>query len=301
MHSIEKHFFLILTLALASGLFLPQAGDMLVPAIKPLLMMILLLTSLKIDFKSIFSYLKKPLLSTYIFVLIMLIIPTIVFLITNQIDQTLAIGLLLMTATPPAMASPVLTEIFKGNSALSLTTLITCSLLSPLTMPFLFKILTSQSIELDSLEMAKTLAIMIFTPIILAEIIKKIQSAKPTIEKVKKYVSGINIIIMSILGYIGIAIQSDTLLNNPLSIIKQLIALTILFAVMHVIGYMIGFWRPREDKIAIATSNTYMNSSLAFVIAVEFFPPEIVLISIVSQLTWNLFPGIFKQILRIVR
>ncbi|KKT19330.1 MAG: Bile acid:sodium symporter family protein [Candidatus Peregrinibacteria bacterium GW2011_GWA2_43_8] len=301
MHSIEKHFFLILTLALASGLFLPQAGDMLVPAIKPLLMMILLLTSLKIDFKSIFSYLKKPLRSTYIFVLIMLIIPTIVFLITNQIDQTLAIGLLLMTATPPAMASPVLTEIFKGNSALSLTTLITCSLLSPLTMPFLFKILTSQSIELDSLEMAKTLAIMIFTPIILAEIIKKIQSAKPTIEKVKKYVSGINIIIMSILGYIGIAIQSDTLLNNPLSIIKQLIALTILFAVMHVIGYMIGFWRPREDKIAIATSNTYMNSSLAFVIAVEFFPPEIVLISIVSQLTWNLFPGIFKQILRIVR
>jgi len=139
---------------------------------------------------------------------------------------------------------------------------------------------------------------MIFIPIILAEIIKRIKLAKPIIEKTQKYVSGINIIIMSILGYIGIAIQSETLLNNPSSIIKQLIALTILFTIMHLVGYMIAFWRPRKDKISVATSNTYMNSSLAFVIAVEFFPPEIVLISIVAQLTWNIFPGIFKQILK---
>lgn len=298
MQSIEKHFFLILTIALLTGLFLPQAGNFLVPAIKPLLMTILLLTSLKIDFKSVIAYSKKPLLPIYIFLMVMLVIPTIVFLITNQIDHTIAIGLLLMAASPPAMASPVLTEIFKGNSALSLTTLITCSLLSPLTMPFLFRILTSQSIELDSFGMAKTLAMMIFIPIILSQTIKRLKRTKPTIAKMQKYISGINILVMSVLGYIGISIQSDTLLNNPSSIIKQLLALTILFASMHLIGYMIGFWRPKEDKISIATSNAYMNSSLAFVIAVEFFPPEIVLISIVAQLTWNFFPGIFKQILK---
>lgn len=301
MNLVEKHFFLVLTLALASGLLLPQAGNALVPTIKPLLMTMLFLTSLKINFKNIAFYLKKPLLPAYIFLMIMLIIPIIVFLITNQIDQTIAIGLLLMTAVPPAMASPVLTEIFKGNSALTLTTLVICSLLSPLTIPFLFKILTSQSVELDSFGMAKTLALIIFIPLILSAIIKKIGSAKPTIEKFKKYASTISIIIMSITGYIGIAIQSDALLNNPSSIIKQLIALTILFTIMHIIGYAIGFWRPREDKISIATSNTYMNSSLAFVIAVEFFPPEIILISVVAQLTWNIFPGIFKQALKVIR
>ena len=293
---IEKYFSYLLFLALIGGLFLPQIGIILMPTIKPILMVMLLLSALKTDFKQVISYLKKPGLPLYIFIMTMIIVPIMVFLITNQIDQTLAIGLLLMTATPPAIASPVLTELFKGNVALSIVTVITCSLLSPITMPFLFNKLTSQSIELDSIGMAKALTFMIFTPIILAEIIKKIRTIKPFLEKSKKHFSAINIILMSLLMWIGIAPQADTFLHNPLSIIKQLIALIILFTTMHFIGYMIAFWRKKEDKISISTSMTYMNNSIAFVIAVEFFPPEVVLITIVSQLTWNTFPSIFKQI-----
>ncbi|MFA6529125.1 MAG: bile acid:sodium symporter [Candidatus Gracilibacteria bacterium] len=293
---IEKHFAFILALALLGGLFLPQIGIALMPIIKLILIAMLFLTSLKIDFKQIISYLKKPALPIYIFVMKMLVIPTAVFLIARYIDPTLAIGLLLLSATSPGMASPVLTELFKGNVALSLVTVVTCSLLSPFTMPLLFKELTSQSIELDSVGMAGTLAFMIFTPIILSEIIKKIRSVQPFVEKSKKHFSAINIILMSLLMWIGIAPQADTFLHNPLSILKQLIALIILFTATHIIGYMIAFWRTKEDKISISTSLTYMNSSLAFVIAVEFFPPEVVLITIVSQIVWNTFPGIFKQV-----
>lgn len=294
---IEKYFSIVLFLALLGGLFLPGTGIALTPTIKPVLMTMLFLTSLKINFKQVFSYLKKPALPIYIFITKMLIIPTAVFLIMKYIDPTLAIGLLLLSATHPAMASPVLTELFKGNIALSLVILVTCSLLSPLTMPFLFKALTSQSIELNSIGIAKTLAFMIFTPIILSEIIKKIRAVKPLKEKSEKYFSAINIILMATLMWAGIAPQANTFLYNPLSIIRPLIALILLFTATHIVGYMIAFWRKKEDRIAISTSLTYMNNSLAFVIAVEFFPPEIVLITIISQLVWNTFPGLFKLVI----
>ena|SRR3989339_55027 len=293
---IENHFSIVLFLALIGGLFLPQAGIFMMPTIKPVLMLMLLLTALKIDFKQVVSQLRKPKLTIYIFIMKMLVIPTAVFFTAKYISPSLAVGLLLMSATPPAMASPVLTELFGGSTALSLVTIVVCAIMSPITMPFLFKTLTSQSLEINPLSMAATLAFMIFIPIIFAEIIKKIGQTKPLIESIKKYASPTNIILMAILMWIGIAPQSETFLTNPLSIISQLVALIILFVLMHFIGYILAFWRPREDKIAISTSLTYMNNSLAFVIAVEFFPPEVVLITIVSQLVWNTMPGIFKQI-----
>ena len=53
----------------------------------------------------------------------MIIIPVILFMVVNQFDERIAVGILLLTAMPAAVASPAIADIVKGNTALSITVL----------------------------------------------------------------------------------------------------------------------------------------------------------------------------------
>jgi len=133
---IERYFWLFFLLGLGAGFVFPQYGESFRFLLEPALMLMLLLVFLKLDFHEIFMNIRNFRLMTYLSIFLLILVPIATYFIFKRIDETLAIGFLLLAAMPPGTASPALTDLLKGNVELSVGTLIVCSLLAPLTIPF---------------------------------------------------------------------------------------------------------------------------------------------------------------------
>ncbi len=297
LEKIEKNFWIFLALALISGLAFGKYGQSLQFLLTPLLGVILLLIFLKTECRQVLEHAKKPLLLIYVLSILLIAVPIVTFVITKPINPELAIGLLLLASTPPAIASPLLTEIAKGNTSLTLATVIPAYMIAPFLMPFLFIILAKESITIDPLPMFMTLATLIFVPLIISQTLKRTPAAF-FIEKTKKYYSAISILVITLIIFIAVSVQAEFIIQNPIEALSNLAWVYGFFILMHILGYLAVFWRKKEDRIAVSIVNTYMNSALAIVLAVQFFTPEVVLITVLAQAPWNTLLQPFKWIVK---
>ena len=142
--------------------------------------------------------------------------------------------------------------------------------------------------------MFKTLAIMIFVPIILAELTRTF--AHQQIIKARPAFNAITVILLCLIIYIVTAGQQSHIINNLNTILIHTVYLFILFIALQIIGYYLTPNRPKEDRIAISVSKTFMNNSLAIVLAYEFFAPEIIVITVLSEIPWAVMLAPFNAI-----
>lgn len=293
---IEEKFWLPFIIALVTGLLIPAFGKSLNFLIIPFLMVILFLTYLKTDFMEIISHIKKPFFLIYILFMFLLVIPAVVFCIFKLINPELAVGFLLLSSMPVSVASPLLTNIIKGNTSLSIIISLLSFLIAPFTVLLLYSLLTQQILPIDLASLSKTMLLYILVPLLSAQIIKKI--TPKIIKATESYFNFINILIVCFLIYIGIAAQPNSILQNPISTFFDVLWLYVLFIFLHIAGYFTAFWRNKNDKIALSISKTYMNNSLALGLALAFFPPKIALIMVLSEIPWNTTLGPFNYFLK---
>lgn len=281
---IEEKFWFTFLAAVILGLVVPVFGKALNFLIIPILMVILFLTYLKTDFIEIISHIKKPVFLIYILFMFLLVIPAVVFGIFQLINPELSIGFLLLCSMPAGVASPAFTNIVKGNTSLTIIVSLISHLITPFTVILLFFLFTQKVLPLDLVSLSKTLLLLAFVPLLSSEIIKK---TKPKIiNATKSYYGFISIFLVGFLAYIGIAIQADEILRSPVSAFLNILWLYALFIFLHILGYLVAFWRNKEDKIALSVAKTYMNSSLALGLAIAFFPPKIVLLMVLAEIPW---------------
>lgn len=259
-------------------------------------MVVLFLTFLKVKMVEIYHHIKNPVFLGYIVASYLFIIPVLIFIVFQYVDHTLGMAFLLLAAVPPGVAAAPFTDMLKGNTSLSFSIVLVSYLVAPLTVPFVFYLLTSTTLSIDLYGMFQMLALMILVPLFCAQIVKK---TKPSvIEKTKHMYTAISIICISFITYAVIAPQSSDILTSPWRILTQLFWLYLLFFSLQIIGYFLAFWRKKEDKIAIGVSKTYMNNALAIVLAFSFLTPEIALIAVISEIPWSTTLGMFRWFIR---
>ena len=112
-----------------------------------ILMAIMGLIFLKVDIIDAVMHMKRPFLMLYICFVNMIFIPLIgYFLIFKNLDPSLGVGLLLLSALPTGVSSVVFTDIMQGRASLNLTIVILSNLLSIFTIPLVFWFLMGQDI-----------------------------------------------------------------------------------------------------------------------------------------------------------
>lgn len=295
---IEKHFWLILIAAVLLGLWLPvQFGA---PPIVPkiLLIMMLFLAFLKIDALEVLENIRNFRLMIYIAAIYMLAIPLLFFFSTRIFDSELAVGILLLTAMPAGVSTPVLTDIAKGNISLSMSLVIVSQLLAPFTVPFLFWLVDINSLEIDKLLILKDIAILVFLPLVISQVVKKYLPR--AIIKTQHLFTSANVILLFSFVYVTVSSQRNVIVENPAGLIWKVAVLYLVFLLLHIIGYMICPKEKRENRIAIAIGAAYMNNGMAIVLAVSYFKPEILVLMVLSELPWNTLLAPFKKIVRLL-
>ncbi len=289
---LEKHASLAIIVAMIVGLLLPELSPFSHEYVLHAIIALMLVTFVKTDSAAITKELKKPIFLIYILAAYIVIIPILLFMVMKFLTPELALGFLLFASLPSAVAAPALTDMAKGNAALSLTIVTIINLIVPFSMIGLFWLLTDTTIELDMLGMFGTLILTIFVPLLISQILKTY--SPKTVKKIKPSLNGLSVIFISFVMYSVVAYQSDYILENPLSVLNYLVYLYAIFFALYLVGYFIAPWRSKKDRIALATTKAYPNAGLGIVLAFKFFTPEIALLLIISEIPWGTTIGIFK-------
>lgn len=281
------------------GLVFPVYSDFFMSLLEPALMTMLFLVFLKIDPIKILRETRRFKLMLFIALVLFFAVPVVIYYLVKIFDETLALGLLLLTAMPAAISSAALTDLVKGNVALSTSIIILTSLIAPFSVPLIFGLLANQNVNINYLQMFWTLFSLIFIPMLFSQIAKK--SFIRIINKTKPAFSAINVLILFIIVYAAIGSQREFIINNPQDTLQKIVVLYIVFIFMHIIGYLFASGKNKPDKIAITVSRAYMNISMAIVLAANFFQPPILILIILSTIPWNtlLFP--FQKTLKYLK
>jgi predicted Na+-dependent transporter len=142
--------------------------------------------------------------------------------------------------------------------------------------------------------MLKDMAIIIFLPMMLSQVIKKFFPV--SIKKTQHLFTSLNVLVLFAFVYLAISSQRNYILGNPAGMIWKIGVLYLVFILLHIIGYMICFRQDKENRIAVAIGSAYMNNGMAIVLATAYFKPEILVLMVLSELPWNTLLGPFKKI-----
>ncbi len=291
---IEKYFAVFLVAGIVLGLALPVYSSVLMSFLKPLLMIMLFLVFLKTDVSEIIRNMKNYKLTALVVILNIIILPLIFYFVVNLFNHNLAVGALLLTAMPAAIASPALTDIVKGNTALSASIVIVSSLVAPLTVPFLFWLIQISDLSIDPWWLLIDISVIIIIPLILSQFVKKY---KPQfVQKNQQIFTSVNVFILAAMVYVAIASQRDAMMINSVELLLDTGFMYLLFILLHVMGYFMGYNKSKEDKIAITVVSAYRNNGLAIVLAAVYFEPPILILMVLTELPWNTLLIPFRKI-----
>lgn len=292
---VETHFWVVMIAGIILGLWPPFEVNTSPVVQKILLAMMLFVAFMKIDAIEILENMKNLRLMSWITFVYMIVIPLGFYFLSGIFDHEFAVGILLLTAMPAGVSSPVLTDIAKGNIPLSMSLAILTQLIAPFTVPLLFRLVNIRLVDIDEFLMLRDIVILVFVPMILSQLTKKLLPG--VVAGLHDLLTSFNVLIIFSFVFVTISSQREVILGNPAGLVWKLAALYLLFILLHIIGYMIIPRENRESRIAVAIGSAYMNNGLAIVLAVSYFSPAVLVLMVLSQIPWNTLLAPFKKVM----
>lgn len=210
------------------------------------------------------------------------IIPIVAILIGALIfpnEPALFAGLAISALLPTSGMTISWTMLSKGNvpAAIKMTalSLIAGSILAPIYL----KGMIGTAIPMDMAAIFKTIAIIVFLPMILGQVIQTILFKKMSKEvfqkKAKPYFPAFSTWAMLFVIFSSVSMKAPILFQNPALLVKVLAGLLIFYGVNFTISTIVGrrFFN-RENALALVFGTVLRNLSIALGIAVTAFGPE---------------------------
>ncbi len=295
---IEKYFWLFLIIGIVTGLLFPVYNDILMSLLKPFLMVMLFLVFLKTDISQILHKMKNYRLMIFIVLMNMAVIPVLFFFAIKIFDGTIATAILLLTAMPAGVATPALTDIVKGNIALSAGIVVATSFIAPVSIPLLFWIIGIDKLSVDPWSMFLDLSLIVFLPMLISQLVKRY--SPDLIDRGNHLFTSVNVLILAVMVYTVMGSQKSVIFDNPGSLFWKIGLLYFVFILLHLFGFFMGFREDIKGKIATTIGSAYINNGMAIVLAAVYFEPSVLLLMVLSELPWNTLLVPFKKIIKYV-
>lgn len=291
----ETQFPLISFFALALGIFVDPVARFFNPLIFYVLMGALYFNFVKMDFSVLTREIKAWPYQIYLTVYTLLALPILMHTLVRALRFFLplpadtALGTLLFFAAPTAVIAPTLTLLLKGRFERALLNLFLTSLLVPITLPFLVYILERSAVRLDYVHMTGKLTLMIFAPLALALLTKRLAPALHS--QLRSHAPFLAILFLAFLTIGGVYGVRKIVVENTRLVALFLGMVVLLMIVSFALSWFFSFKRANADRLTLAACATWTNVSLALVVANEFFResrPLSILFIVASFFPWNL-------------
>jgi len=283
-----ESYLVVMVLALGAGLFFSPVIIGISSYSTLLLQAIFFVAGLKLDFGETRAELKRPFRLFLATVFMLVVFPLVAYPVVHLFLPEAALGIMLLAAMPTGMTAPLFATLAGGSEGLALVLTVLTSLAAPLTVPVVTRVAVGSSIEVDGVGMFLDLLYVIFLPLILAQLARRIfktrvMSASFTFKPTSIALLGLLIAAVTAknAGPLATSLRSDAL---PI-----LVALVFFFVFTHLVGYYTAFHRSRPERISYAISLSYMNFVTAIYLAERFFPdPNTILTTVLAIVPWTL-------------
>lgn len=213
---------------------------------------------------------SASLIAHYLFIKL-IALPIAVFLLTKWLIPDYALAALLMCGISTGVASPFFANLLHANTPLVLCMVVIGSMLAPLSLPTLVEIFVGRSIHISFFAMVELLARVIFIPLLLAEILKRLSPLLTVRLRRCQYPFSLASFVVTNLGIFSK--YSGFFFGEPSAVVLAFILAMGLGAVNGAAGILLSLNRPLEDQISLAISFGIVNNVLVLVFSSEFFSP----------------------------
>ena len=258
--------------SMLGGILIPEWASFFRPYPVYLMMLLLFLSFLSISMRDIRDTLRHhtPTLIWLSF-LKLILVPLTVYLIFKGIYPRYATAALLVTGISTGVVAPFISTLVNANVHLVLVMVVISSLLVPFTLPALIKVLLGRSVEISLTAMVQTLCMVIFVPIAAVEIFRRLAPA--FLESIHRKRYPISLTIFAVINLGVFSGYSEFFFQNPATIVEATCVAIALGGIYLVLGILIMWRAPVENRIASVIVLGNMNNVLVIVFASEFFGP----------------------------
>ncbi len=214
------------------------------------------------------------------------IFPIVLYYITLQTFPEYAIGVLLLSLMPAAMAVASLAMISGGKPSLGISITVISSFLAPAIVPAMFGFLGHQ-VDVNEFALFLTLAVVVFTPFIIYFYgTSRIESHKKWVMNVGKAGS---IIFMALILLVVVSSYKGQLLSDYPLLIKGMGVMFVLFGLFYAFGFVFSYFLPKEQRAAYVYSSGAINNGLAIGLSFIYFSPETTFFVAISEIVWCVY------------
>ncbi|MCW1892164.1 MAG: hypothetical protein KIH65_002875 [Candidatus Uhrbacteria bacterium] len=292
---LESYLFVLLV-ACVAGLLFPSVVSGWSSYGQLFLSIIFFLSTLKMDLSRFRDVAKDPWMLLISSAFMLIVFPIVIFQITQAISPSLAIPFMLLAAMPTGMTAPLLSDVVGGRTDLALVITMITSLFAPFTIPFIVQLLAGSAVTVGFWTMAWSLMKVMIIPMALAMIVRHFFKKAVSVSMFTFKPASLLLLAALIAGIIGQQIGAVREIASG-KFTMTIIALFLLFAAFHFIGYAVTPWRSIPERLTVSICLTYMNFTLAIFLAGQFFhDAHISIVVILSMLPWTLMVIPFRLV-----
>jgi bile acid:Na+ symporter, BASS family len=236
------------------------------------LMINFFLSYLSIDLASVWKALKGHRAHIFLFTLMKLaILPVIIYFGFSLFAPDYALSALLLTGVSTGVVAPMISNMVQGNSALVLVVVVITSVLAPLTLPAVIKVVVAKEVALSFLSMLRMLATVVFIPIIIVEIIRYLLPR--LVAPILKVQFPVSLLLFALINLGVFYRYAPFFKKEPSVIIVATVVAFILAAIYCGVGILFFRKGSVENQLAGAVILGNINNVLVIVFSSEFFGP----------------------------
>ncbi len=271
--SKEVVLLVIITLASVAGLVWPVQATLFSPYLSYLMGCMLFFSFLKIAPRDVWHALKlRPGALAVLGGLKLVLIPALVYLAARLIVPEYALALLLLSGTSTGVSAPFFTGVAGGNVALTLVMAAATSLILPLSLPLMCRLMAGRSFEFDLIGMALLLSAIIFLPLLAVWLGRLIVPG--VLNGLGKVSYPLSLGVMSLINFGAFGRYADYLTGNPYQVLVATLISSLLLVLQGALGWFIFRSGKSPDRVAALGSLIWINNVLIIVLGAELGDPQ---------------------------
>lgn len=277
----ERHFWLFFALGIGLALAMPREMSALSGLALPALAVVLLLTYLRLDVSRLRVF-RSPYLVAF-GALRFLALPVAAALLLG--GWRYSSGAVLLLAMPAGLSTPVLAHLFGAAMEEALVLSISGHLLSPFSVPAVLG-LSGASVSVPLSVISRMLALLVLLPFALAALCRTFLPR--LVRRTSPSYSALSLALLTVIIAGTIAPHSASLLGAVREAPALLALLVALCVALHLFGWLLAIGRSGKERVTLVISSSFMNSTLALVLASRFLSADALLVSVLYLIPLNL-------------
>jgi BASS family bile acid:Na+ symporter len=273
---ISRYQLVLILAALLAGLAWPHVFLPLNPLNSTFLQIIMFAAGLRLDFAEFLREAEDWRTLLIANSMMLVVLPILVAIPLSIFAPDWMIPFILAAAMPTGLTAPAVVTILGGRTSLALLISVSTSLLSPITVPLVLRVMLRQSIQVNTFDMMWNIASVVVVPVLLAALIqwkigrKRIERFADPIRFANLSAFALVIASVSASSANGANGQNGFVSIGTDGLIVVILMTVFLMGIAWFVSSLLS-WRNAVDRMTVAFCLVYMNTTLGVWIADRYF------------------------------